>query len=44
MIPGVTYDLNAIAALRLLGDLATGVKLNPGETRDLGDVKIKRSQ
>ena len=44
MIPGVTYDLNAIAALRLLGDLATGVKLQPGETRDLGDVKVKRSQ
>ena len=44
MIPGVAYDLNVIVAERVLGEFATGVKLKPGETQDLGDVKVKRSQ
>ncbi len=41
LIPGVTYDVSVRTDSTLLGDLATGVKLNPGETRDLGDVKIR---
>jgi RNA polymerase sigma factor (sigma-70 family) len=42
LIPGVTYNLGAIAGgPRYLGDFATGIKLQPGETRDLGDVKVK---
>ncbi len=44
MIPGATYDLHAIAGYRLLGQLAAGVKLRPGETRDLGEVKIQQPQ
>ncbi len=41
LIPGVTYDVGASQGLSFFGDFATGLKLRPGETRDLGDVKLK---
>jgi RNA polymerase sigma factor (sigma-70 family) len=41
LIPGVAYDLGASQGLSFLGDFAAGLKLQPGETRDLGDVKVK---
>ena len=41
LIPGVAYDLDVRTDNANLGDLATGIKLEPGTGRDLGDVKIK---
>jgi RNA polymerase sigma factor (sigma-70 family) len=42
LIPGVAYNLGARGGdLSFFGDFATGLKLQPGETRDLGDVKVK---
>ncbi len=44
LIPGVGYNLDLRTDTALLGDLAVGVKLEPGETRDLGDLKVKTRQ
>jgi hypothetical protein len=44
LIPGVPYDLSVRTDSTRLGDLATGVKLEPGGSRDLGDVRIKEPQ
>ena len=41
LIPGVAYDLDVRTDNARLGDLATGVKLEPGDGRDLGDVKVQ---
>jgi RNA polymerase sigma factor (sigma-70 family) len=41
LIPGVAYNLGARDGMSFFGDFTTGVKLQPGETRDLGDVKVK---
>ncbi len=41
LIPGVAYDLDVRTDNANLGDLATGIKLEPGTGRDLGDVRIK---
>jgi hypothetical protein len=41
LIPGVAYDLGSSEGISFLGDFATGLKLQPGEARDLGDVKVK---
>ena len=44
LIPGVPYDVSVRTDSTRLGDLATGVKLEPGGSRDLGDVKFKSEQ
>ncbi len=44
LIPGVAYDLGVRTGNAYLGDFATSIKLQPGETRDLGDVKAKTSR
>ncbi len=42
LIPGVVYDLTfRIGADTVLGEFAKGFKLQPGETRDLGDLKVQ---
>jgi hypothetical protein len=41
LIPGVAYNLGARSDLSFFGDFATGLKLEPGETRGLGDVRFK---
>jgi hypothetical protein len=43
LIAGVVYDLDLRAGAAtgtVLGDLAKGIKLPPGEVRDLGDLKL----
>ena len=40
----MAYDLGVRTGNAYLGDFATGIKLQPGETRDLGDVKAKTSR
>jgi RNA polymerase sigma factor (sigma-70 family) len=44
LLPGVVHDLAARDDNTLFGNLARGLKLEPGETRDLGEVKIGRSR
>ena len=41
LIPGVAYDLGVRTDNALLGDFADRRQARPGETRDLGDVKVK---
>jgi RNA polymerase sigma factor (sigma-70 family) len=41
LIPGVSYELFTRMGNAHLGEFATGLKLKPGETRDLGDVKVE---
>ena len=43
LIPGVAYDLGARNGNTSFGTFATGLKLQPGETRDLGDVKAAQA-
>jgi RNA polymerase sigma factor (sigma-70 family) len=42
LIPGLAYDLGArVGGSTFLGNFATGLTLQPGETRDLGDVRAR---
>jgi len=41
--PGVAYDLAPRTNNTLLGYVAAGLKLRPGEVRDLGDVRARAS-
>lgn len=44
LVPGAKYRLQAIEGnTLLLGDLTEALTLQPGETRDLGDVKVLKS-
>ena len=43
LVAGATYKLQALeAGFRLLGDLTSDLTLDPGESRDLGDLRIRR--
>ena len=37
----MAYDLVTRMGNTFLGEFATGLKLQPGETRDLGDVRVQ---
>jgi len=41
LIPGVSYELYTRMGNTILGEFASGLKLQPGETRDLGDVRVQ---
>jgi RNA polymerase sigma factor (sigma-70 family) len=42
LIAGVEYDLELrVGAQTILGKVAQGITLEPGETRDLGDIRIE---
>jgi RNA polymerase sigma factor (sigma-70 family) len=42
LIPGVSYNLGLrVGGATFLGDFAKGLTLQPGETRDLGDVRTQ---
>jgi hypothetical protein len=41
LIPGVTYELFTRMGNTILGEFASGLKLQPGETRDLGNVRVQ---
>ena len=41
LMPGVSYELYTRMGNAHLGPFASGLKLQPGETRDLGDVKVQ---
>ena len=41
LIPGVSYDLFTRMGNTILGEFANDLKLQPGETRDLGDVRVQ---
>ncbi len=41
LIPGVVYDLNFRVGATFLSRWVQGLALQPGETRDLGDLKIQ---
>ncbi len=41
LLPGVSYNFGAFAEPKYLGEIAAGIKVEPGETRDLGDLKVK---
>ena len=43
LIAGPVYGLQVLeAGVQLLGDVANGLVFEPGEMRDLGDVKVRR--
>jgi hypothetical protein len=43
LVAGPTYGLQALeAGVQILGDVAKGLVFQPGETRDLGEVKVGR--
>ena len=42
LVPGAAYKLQALeGGVRILGDLTLDLVLHPGESRDLGDLKIR---
>jgi hypothetical protein len=41
LVPGVAYDLDARVGNRLTGVIARGLTLQPGESRDLGEVRAE---
>jgi RNA polymerase sigma factor (sigma-70 family) len=42
LVPGVAYDLDAREGNRLTGVIARGLTLQPGESRDLGEIRADR--
>ncbi len=43
LVPGLAYQVRALTAKsELIGEVFDGLKLAPGESRDLGDVVLKR--
>ena len=45
LVPGKSYDLSLMTRQRIqIGSLARGVKLGPGEIRDLGDVTPRQPE
>jgi RNA polymerase sigma factor (sigma-70 family) len=42
LLPGVNYNFGALAEPAFLGQVAAGIELEPGETRDLGEVKVQQ--
>ncbi len=45
LVPGAKYRLEVLKeSVQVLGDLTDDFTLNPGENRDLGDVRIKKSK
>ena len=41
LIPGVRYEVTTRSGNEVLGELVSGLALEPGEMRDLGDVRAK---
>jgi hypothetical protein len=42
LLPGVSYNFGAFAEPNYLGEIAAGIKVEPGATRDLGEVKVRQ--